>query len=248
MYHSMAEFSCHHPEIRRHKLPRLVQLHHLIILPSDDFSIQFMNSYSNTTTAMMLVSPNKKASSKPASDGDGDSSSLPSSGWAAEHNMRTIISTPPPLEDSTSNEKMRRPLSSPPPLPKRCKHNIVPQEGHASVNSSVFDQETPPASAKSVLIQVDSSLSVPRLRLVVPTFTTQEPQEEGSSGVGSTPILSYNTLNDDGDDAELASYFPRIRLQMRPRWQRRRFVTMEHAGFIPIQDDPCDDSSVGDDE
>jgi len=238
-------------------------LHHqrnIIILPSDDFSIQFMNP---TTTTMMLVSTNKKAPSKHAADRD--SSSMLSS--ARGEQMRSTISTPPPLENSMmmqstcsppSSGEMRRPLTSPPPLPKRCKLVVVvSQGGHAGFNSSVLDQETP-ASAKSVLIELNSGLSIlnntnksadaPPPRLFALSFPTQEPQEEGSN-VGSViggnaPILSFDTLYDDeGDDAELASYFPRIRLQMRPR---RRFVSMHHAGFIPIQDDPCDDASEED--
>jgi hypothetical protein len=231
----------------------------IIIIPSDDFSIQFMNP---TTTTMMLVSTNKKAPSKHAADRD--SSSMLSS--ARGEQMRSTISTPPPLENSMmmqstcsppSSGEMRRPLTSPPPLPKRCKLVVVSQGGHAGFNSSVLDQETP-ASAKSVLIELNSGLSIlnntnksadaPPPRLFALSFPTQEPQEKGSN-VGSViggnaPILSFDTLYDDeGDDAELASYFPRIRLQMRPR---RRFVSMHHAGFIPIQDDPCDDASEED--
>lgn len=211
---------------------------------------------------MILVSPNKKAPSKHAADRD---SSLLSS--ARGEQMRSTISTPPPLENSTvmqsstcsppSSGEMRRPLTSPPPLPKRCKLVVAPQGGRAGFNSSVLDQETP-ASAKSVLIELNSGLSIlnntnksadaPPPRLVAPSLPTQEPQEEGSNvGIvigGNAPILSFDTLYDDeGDDAELASYFPRIRLQMRPR---RRFVSIDNAGFIPIQDDPCDDASEED--
>mmetsp|Transcript_25704 Transcript_25704/g.39479 ORF Transcript_25704/g.39479 Transcript_25704/m.39479 type:complete len:219 (-) Transcript_25704:194-850(-) len=213
-----------------------------------------------TTTATMLVSPNKPPS-KPAADRD--SSSLPSSACAER---RCTFSTPPPFEDShdqPSFGKIRRPMMlSPPPPPKRCKDYVAPSGGHDCVNSSscssVPEQPETPVSAKSVLIELNSghlilnsskSADAPPPRLVAPpSVPSQEPPEEyfsvGSITRANGPILSFDDApddDDDGDDAELASYFPRIKLHMRP-FRQRRFVP-KHAKFIPIQDDSSEEDS-----
>lgn len=121
------------------------------------------------------------------------------------------------------------------------------------------EQPETPVSAKSVLIELNSGHSIlnssksadaPPPRLVAPpSVPSQEPQEEYFS-VGSItrvtngPILSFDDApddDDDGDDVELASYFPRIKLHMRP-FRQRRFVP-KHAKFIPIQDDSSEEDS-----
>mmetsp|Transcript_2638 Transcript_2638/g.4490 ORF Transcript_2638/g.4490 Transcript_2638/m.4490 type:complete len:224 (+) Transcript_2638:123-794(+) len=218
-----------------------------------------MQSTTTTFTTTMLVSPNKAPSSKPAADRD-------SSSWSAWAGNRCTISTPPPFEDSfitkspSSGSKMRRPMMSPPPLPKRSKHFVVPSGGYACCNnnSSAPEQPKTPPSANSVLIDLNGghsilnnpmSADVPPLRLVAPpSVSTQEPQEEGNISIDSFtsnsrngPILSFNASDDDSSDAELASYFPRIKLQMRSR--RRRRSDPRHTTFIPIQDDPSEESS-----
>ena len=215
---------------------------------SDDSSFPTMK----TTTTMPLVSPNK-APSKPAADRD-SSSSLLSSAWAGHR--RTISTPPPPLEDSTMMM-----LLTPPPLHQKRYEHAVPPGQHACVESGMFDQVTTPAS--SVLIELNSGLSIlnnptsaDALRLVAPSCPTQERQEQGSSSVDGTisgyngPILSsFDTTNDDDDDDDaelLASYFPRIRLQMRPSREQGRFVP--HAGFIPIQHDTCEDAPMEEDK
>lgn len=169
---------------------------------------------------------------------------------------------------SRSGSKMRRPMMSPPPLPKRSKHYfVVPSRGHECCdngdnNSRAPEQPETPASAKSVLIDLNGghsilnnpkSADVPPPRLVAPaSVSTQAPQEEGNSSSSidsftsnsrNGPILSLfnDASDDDSSDAELASYFPRIKLQMRPCRQRRS--DPRHAKFIPIQDDPSEESS-----
>lgn len=227
-----------------------------------------MQTITSTTTTAMLVSPNK-APSKPAADRDS------SSAWAG---VRCNISTPPPLEDSftlkmspSSGSKMKRPMMmSPPPLPKRCRHFVVPSRPGRTCSfddSTAAEQqpETPPASTKSVLIDLNEGHSIlnnpksadapPPIRLVAPpSVSTQEPQEEGggSSSIDTSftstrsngPVLSFDASSSDDDslDAELASYFPRIRLQMRPQRRQRR-SDPRHAKFIPIQDDASEESS-----
>jgi len=150
-------------------------------------------------------------------------------------------------------------MMSPPPPPKRCKHYVAPSGGHDCVNSSsssVPEQPETPVSAKSVLIELNSGHSIlnssksadaPPPRLVAPpSVPSQEPQEEdfsvGSITSANGPILSFDDAPDadDGDDAELASYFPRIKLQMRP-FRQRRFIP-KHAKFIPIQDDSSEEA------
>lgn len=226
---------------------------------------------SATTT---MVSPNK-APFEPAAGKN--SSALPESAFAAEH--RCTLSTPPPFEDSFVVKKpascnppsvsnlhrpmMHRPMMSPPPLPKRSRRHYVDPSGAGdacSVDSSSSAPEQPqtPASAKSVLIDLNAghsilnnpkSVDVPPLKLAMSrsSFSTREPQEQDGSSVGSfpsrlTPILSLHTPDDDDIDAELVSYQPRFRLQMKPH-RHRRFVP-RNAKFIPIQNDTSDRESV----
>jgi len=239
---------------------------------SDDSYIQLhvMHSTITSATTTMLVSPNKAPSEPAAGSSRDSSSSLPSKAFAAEHRHRCTVSTPPPFEDSFSMKKttsfnppsgsklLRRPMMSPPPLPKRCKHYVDPSgcdacsDDSSSSRSCAPEQPQTPASAKSVLIDLNAghsilnnpkSVDVPPLKLFLPT---QEPRKDGNS-VGrfptrNCPILSLDAPDDDDIDAELASYQPRFRLQMKPLRQRRRFVP-KHVMFIPIQNDSSAEAS-----
>mmetsp|Transcript_13060 Transcript_13060/g.20175 ORF Transcript_13060/g.20175 Transcript_13060/m.20175 type:complete len:260 (-) Transcript_13060:158-937(-) len=240
---------------------------------SDDSYIQLhvMHSTITSATTTMLVSPNKAPSEPAAGSSRDSSSSLPSKAFAAEHRHRCTVSTPPPFEDSFIMKKttssfnppsggklLRRPMMSPPPLPKRCKHYVDPSgcdacsDDSSSSRSCAPEQPQTPASAKSVLIDLNAghsilnnpkSVDVPPLKLFLPT---QEPRKDGNS-VGrfptrNCPILSLDAPDDDDIDAELASYQPRFRLQMKPLRQRRRFVP-KHVMFIPIQNDSSAEAS-----
>lgn len=225
-----------------------------------------MQSTMTSSATTTMVSPNK-APFEPSA-GKNSSSSLPGSAFSAEH--RCAISTPPPYEDSfimrkpsswmdpPSGSKLHRPMMSPPPPPKRSKHYVDPSgAGDAcSVDSNSCAPEQPqtPASAKSVLIDLNAgqsilnnpkSVDVPPFKLSMyrSSFSTREPQEQDDSSVGSfpsrlTPILSLDAPDDDSIDAELVSYQPRFRLQMKP-YRELRSVP-RHAKFIPIQNDASD--------
>ena len=113
-------------------------------------------------------------------------------------------------------------------------------------------QETP-VPAKSVLIDLNSGHSIlnnpksadaPPPRLTETELTRKASGSSSSSSIATSsvnssstagPILSFFDApgDSDGDDAELVSYFPRIRLQMRPSRQRS-FVP---STFVPIQDE-----------
>ena len=215
-------------------------------------------NYSSSTAAIVPKKPPVAASSE-----DGDAN-------RADMNIRYDIYTPPPHEDSmgmmqptcspSSGKVQRSMYTSPPPL-KRRRHNIV----HENDSGSIDHYETP--SPESILIDLNSGLSLlhdsskpsrPRAAsMSIHQSTThqehQEPQEqEGSasacrlnlSGRSPFPVLSLGYDGDDEDDAELASYFPRNRLEMRASRQYRRYAHQEHR-FIPIQDDPCEEEEAG---
>lgn len=166
---------------------------------------------------------------------------------------------------SPSSGKVQRSMyTSPPPL-KRRRHNIVQcyHENDDSADSSGINAdhyETP--SPESILIDLNSGLSLlhdsskpsrPRAASmsIHQSTTNQEPQEHEVSasacglnlgGRSPLPVLSLGYDGDDEDDAELASYFPRIRLEMRASQHYRRYAHQEHR-FIPIQDDPCEEEA-----
>jgi len=217
----------------------------------------------NNSSSTAAIVPNKPPAAASSADGDTN---------RADMNIRYDIYTPPPHGDSmgmmqstcspSSGKVQRSMYTSPPPL-KRRRHNIVHHENDDSVDSSGINAdhyETP--SPESILIDLNSGLSLlhdsskpsrPRAASmsIHQGTTNQEPQEhEGSAsacrlnlgGRSPLPVLSLSYDGDEEDDAELASYFPRIRLEMRTSRNYRRYAHQEHR-FIPIQDDPCEEEA-----
>ncbi len=221
--------------------------------------------------ATAMVSPNK-APFGPAAGKNSSALQAGLAFAAVEHRCTVSTPPPiedsfimkKPAFNPPSGTKLRRSMvMSPPPLPKRSKHYVDPSgAGDAcsvdSISSCAPEQPQTPSSAKSVLIDLNAghlilnnskSVDVPPLKLAMhrSSFSTREPREQDGSSVGSfpsrlAPILSLDTPDDDDIDAELVSYQPRSRLQMKPLRQRR-FVP-SHVKFIPIQNDASDRASV----
>src|SRR5210317_1366309 len=202
----------------------------------------------NNSSSTAAIVPNKPPAAASSADGDTN---------RADMNIRYDIYTPPPHGDSmgmmqstcspSSGKVQRSMYTSPPPL-KRRRHNIVHHENDDSVDSSGINAdhyETP--SPESILIDLNSGLSLlhdsskpsrPRAASmsIHQGTTNQEPQEhEGSAsacrlnlgGRSPLPVLSLGYDGDEEDDAELASYFPRIRLEMRTSRNYRRYAHQE---------------------